>query len=238
MTTFHEAKMALHVSATATGKNDTAPQRIPQSGMGRGKEEAICTTTHPPTTADGESSDNNIPHFNPNDGGRRRHPPIEKKSDGKISPPDLRRHKQIQIQIAQSRIVELRHAAKCRDDEFSSGCPDRSTCLENKRLFRHILGCTKGKDCTVARCFSSKRILLHYHTCVERQCQLCRPVRKAIRRNAELKAHNMNFSGDDDKDGHRQGAGKALRFCVETKRMFGNDSEKTAARSVTFAPGC
>jgi len=235
--------MAFQISET-TEKYDAALPRILKNGTRHDKEEA----TIPPTMVDDETSDDAISYFDPHNGGAR----IENYDDyGDGALPDadgsfqknssemtkkkliIRRRKQI-ISAAQSLIVELRHAAKCRSHETtcsvrSHTCPDRIRCRENKLLFRHLLGCTKGRDCGVARCASSKRVLQHYHACVDERCPLCVPLRTAIRQNAKLKAHNRDFS--------RERAREVPIFCIGTNKLLQDFVEKTARR-VTFAPGC
>eukprot|EP00588_Corethron_pennatum_P001156 CAMPEP_0194291294 /NCGR_PEP_ID=MMETSP0169-20130528/43144_1 /TAXON_ID=218684 /ORGANISM="Corethron pennatum, Strain L29A3" /LENGTH=235 /DNA_ID=CAMNT_0039039129 /DNA_START=133 /DNA_END=837 /DNA_ORIENTATION=+ len=226
MTAFYKATVAFKTSET-TEKNDVAPQRILKNGTGHDKEEAILT----PAMVDDETSDDAISYFDLHNGGGTNPAPIENCDDyGDGALPDadisfqknsskttkkkliIRRRKQI-ISAAQSLIVELRHAAKCRSHETtgsvrSHNCPDPIRCRENKHLFRHILGCTKGRDCGVARCASSKRVLQHYHACVDKRCPLCVPLRTAIRQNAKLKAHNRDFSGERAREAPLFCAGK------------------------------
>jgi len=124
------------------------------------------------------------------------------------------------IIFVQKRIVELRHAARCRG--CASACPDPTRCRETKRLFSHVLRCQKGRGCDFDQCFLSKRIMHHYQSCTDRRCPMCGPVKTAICRSAHLQLQ---------KDNHlSRRAESARRPCLKREKL------QKFRRPVTFAP--
>lgn len=79
-----------------------------------------------------------------------------------------------------ARLFLLRHASKCRSKPGE--CERTTHCDEAKALWEHLPNC-KDKKCKYPHCFSSKYVLTHYHRCANRDCDVCRPVRDARKRD-------------------------------------------------------
>ena len=89
-------------------------------------------------------------------------------------------HKQF-LRSQQQRLLLLRHASKCTAP--IGKCTATPFCGPMKQLWPHLATC-KANPCPVKHCVSSRYVLSHYHRC-KRQCEVCTPVRDAIKRNNE-----------------------------------------------------
>eukprot|EP00565_Helicotheca_tamesis_P000771 CAMPEP_0185734664 /NCGR_PEP_ID=MMETSP1171-20130828/23163_1 /TAXON_ID=374046 /ORGANISM="Helicotheca tamensis, Strain CCMP826" /LENGTH=694 /DNA_ID=CAMNT_0028404725 /DNA_START=311 /DNA_END=2395 /DNA_ORIENTATION=+ len=82
----------------------------------------------------------------------------------------------------QQRLLLLRHASTC---PFGDGrCPKTKHCGAMKRLWKHIVDCKNG-ECLVPHCVSSRYVLSHYYKCRDMGCNVCVPVRDAVRRGCD-----------------------------------------------------
>lgn len=84
--------------------------------------------------------------------------------------------KRILLKQQQQRLLLLRHASRCT---VTGTCRATPHCAEMKRLWKHMSSCRKPK-CDVPHCVSSRYVLSHYRKCNKR-CEVCTPVREAIR---------------------------------------------------------
>lgn len=80
----------------------------------------------------------------------------------------------------QQRLLLLRHAAKCQAEPKQ--CKVTPHCDGMKNLWKHISACDAPK-CRVPHCISSRYVLSHYHRCKNTRCEVCEPVRTAIKRS-------------------------------------------------------
>lgn len=86
----------------------------------------------------------------------------------------------------QERLCLLRHASMCHAKSLKakeSGSPyecQLSYCPDMSKLWNHICKCTE-KQCTYAHCISSRYVLSHFKECRNPTCEVCAPVRKAIK---------------------------------------------------------
>ena len=80
------------------------------------------------------------------------------------------------------RLLLLRHASKCTAPPGQ--CKQTPHCAEMKVLWKHIASC-KESQCTVPHCMSSRYVLSHYRRC-KGPCNICDPVRDAIKNGFSL----------------------------------------------------
>ena len=104
------------------------------------------------------------------------------------------------------RLNLLKRATLCPfGHHIGCACPLNSRCLEVKRLCSHNQ-CRdminpkyskKGDICLVGRCISSRFISSHFRRCTDLECEVCVPVREAIKQSTENKrqvvARHQNF---------------------------------------------
>lgn len=104
------------------------------------------------------------------------------------------------------RLNLLKYATLCPfGHHIGCACPLNSSCLEAKRLCSHKQ-ChntvnpkyvKKGNICLVGRCISSRFISSHFRRCTDLECEVCVPVREAIKQSNENKrqvvARQQNF---------------------------------------------
>lgn len=88
------------------------------------------------------------------------------------------------IKKMQERLLILHHASRCSHPY--GRCPLEGNCTEFQCLLLHFHTCI-GTSCTWPHCQSSKKVLAHFASCKDAQCEACRPLRQKI------------LSGDGDK---------------------------------------
>ena len=88
------------------------------------------------------------------------------------------------LYVKQKRLLLLYHASKCTHKDCN--CPLGSRCAEIKQLWRHMKSC-KSQNCDVPHCISSRFIAKHFKDCQDETCQICLPVREAIKRRKKEK---------------------------------------------------
>jgi TAZ zinc finger len=101
-----------------------------------------------------------------------------------------------QLEMDRSKLVVLHHAATCpfegvptsRDTSVGAagalggcGCPTQIHCCAAKRLFGHMITCTKSGSglCDVPGCHHARSVWKHYRKCphpIHAQCELCNAV--------------------------------------------------------------
>jgi len=57
--------------------------------------------------------------------------------------------------------------------------PPFMSCLKVQKLCKHIASCRNGENCEVPHCVTSRYILSHHRHCVDKECAVCIPVKKA-----------------------------------------------------------
>lgn len=100
------------------------------------------------------------------------------------------------------RLLLLCHAAKCQHSVLVPGstCPVSRHCGHFKAIWEHIASCT-NQDCETKHCLSSRYVISHYRRCRDAGCQVCIPVKEAIRRSRDL-APIVPVRGRVRDDGH------------------------------------
>ena len=139
----------------------------------------------------------------------------------------------------QERLCLLRHASIC-DKEKSETCT-LTYCPEMKALWRHICSCT-NRQCQFNHCVSSRYVLTHFKECRNLSCEVCAPVRKAIKISENVDSSNVAAAAADDDDdtlagGGRKRSAQAAKLddpailAANKKQMQAKLEERLAARS-------
>jgi len=81
------------------------------------------------------------------------------------------------IKKMQERLLILHHASRC--PHKYGRCPLGENCKEFQCLLLHFHTCI-GTSCTWPHCQSSKKLLSHFASCKDAQCEACRPLRQKI----------------------------------------------------------
>lgn len=92
----------------------------------------------------------------------------------------------------QQRLLLLQHASKCTVTHGET-CKATPHCSTFKTLWQHVLSC-KDDRCTTKHCVSSRHVLSHYSKCKQTDCQVCGPVRSAVRAESKKNTGSTNFA--------------------------------------------
>jgi hypothetical protein len=77
----------------------------------------------------------------------------------------------------QKHLLMLRHALIC---DHNTDCPTfPKACRVFKQLHIHLKKCV-NENCTETYCASAKVLLAHYHSCQNKDCFTCTPIREEI----------------------------------------------------------
>lgn len=89
------------------------------------------------------------------------------------------RSKEEKKRLIQKNLVLLLHANMC-DQRANHRCHSPE-CQVMKQVLRHMKTCKKGDSCTRAHCKTSKFIIGHWRRCKLHTCDVCAPIRQALR---------------------------------------------------------
>ncbi|CAH0520497.1 unnamed protein product [Peronospora belbahrii] len=92
-----------------------------------------------------------------------------------IRPPMNENEQQLVLRRQQERLCMLRHASTC-----TSQLCILPYCAGMKVLWKHICDCHQ-RQCRTDHCISSRYVLSHFKQCNKMICEVCGPVRKAIK---------------------------------------------------------
>ncbi|CAI5717252.1 unnamed protein product [Peronospora destructor] len=92
-----------------------------------------------------------------------------------IRPPMNENEQQLVLRRQQERLCMLRHASTCAAEQCIL-----PYCAGMKVLWKHICDCHQ-RQCRTDHCISSRYVLSHFKQCNKMICEVCGPVRKAIK---------------------------------------------------------
>ncbi|CAI5709294.1 unnamed protein product [Peronospora destructor] len=92
-----------------------------------------------------------------------------------IRPPMNENEQQLVLRRQQERLCMLRHASTCTAEQCIL-----PYCAGMKVLWKHICDCHQ-RQCRTDHCISSRYVLSHFKQCNKMICEVCGPVRKAIK---------------------------------------------------------
>ncbi|CAI5708028.1 unnamed protein product [Peronospora effusa] len=92
-----------------------------------------------------------------------------------IRPPMNENEQQLVLRRQQERLCMLRHASTCTAQQCIL-----PYCAGMKVLWKHICDCHQ-RQCRTDHCISSRYVLSHFKQCNKMICEVCGPVRKAIK---------------------------------------------------------
>ncbi|KPU75399.1 uncharacterized protein Dana_GF22416, isoform B [Drosophila ananassae] len=96
--------------------------------------------------------------------------PIMDSSGERDGSRDVSEYRKRQLQL---HLYLLFHAHKCKLRVCNV-----NYCKAMKAVLVHMGTCKQKMDCTMKPCASSRKILLHYKTCIKGDCFLCLPFRQ------------------------------------------------------------
>jgi hypothetical protein len=104
--------------------------------------------------------------------------------------------KERSIKNMQERLKLLRHAARCN---YPDVCLHAPFCRNMKNLWVHLTSC-QDDACIRPHCFSSRNILTHYNECETESCEICVPIKLAIKKEQEFEVATWQVDSEDKDD--------------------------------------